>query len=240
MISSELPPTRILLPHERSTDHLPAPLPHRPGRRLAVVKTVLGIVTMVLWFRLSGNITRQELAVKIRLRLESLGHLWIKVAQILALRVDLFSNEFCNELSAIRDIGESLSFEEVLDVIEADMNIRSIDTLFKDFSTKPFLVTSFYQLHRAFLVKEGVWVVVKIQKPCGKKNFQVDSKILDLIAKILIKFSIRLNMNWSYLVKQIEDLMSKELDFRYELSSLKKLKKNLKRDKIYVPVTFRR
>src|SRR5689334_2740092 len=55
-------------------------------------------VLTVLWLRLTRRQGAAEFGRRFRFLLESLGGLWIKLGQLLSLRVDLFPIAFCREL----------------------------------------------------------------------------------------------------------------------------------------------
>ena len=47
-----------------------------------------------------------EYAFRLRLAFERLGGLWIKLGQLLSLRADVFSREFCTEMMQLLDLAE--------------------------------------------------------------------------------------------------------------------------------------
>ena len=162
---------------------------------------------------------------------------WIKAGQLLSLRGDLFPADVCRELASLRDSGDGIPFESVSQILEADLRLP-LKSTFDHFEEHPFLATSVAQLHRAYLRAEKAWVVVKVQKPHVTKLFQQDMSLIRKIAWLLNVLSVYPNMRWGIFCKQLDDLMTKELDFRYEASSLRRLKKTLRKHGVYVPETF--
>jgi ubiquinone biosynthesis protein len=155
----------------------------------------------------------------------------------MALRGDLFSTEVCAVLSKIREADDGIPFDNVRQTLEEEIK-TSLESLFEHFEETPFVATSVAQLHRAYLKREKVWVVVKVQKPYAKQIYLQDIAVIRRVIWFLKLFSVYSNMCWEDMCKQLEELVTKELDFRYEASSLRRLKKKLHPHEIYVPETF--
>ncbi len=207
-------------------------------RPFKVMIGLLRLVAELLWSRLTKSSNLSQYGRRARIALERLGPLWIKAGQILSLRGDLFSTEACVELAKIQESAEGMSFEWVRGILEQELE-RPLESVFEQFGKTPFGATPLAQLHRAYLRREQVWVVVKVQKIYARRIFSQDRGVLWFIAWVLKRVSPYTNLRWEDLGRQLEDLMEKELDFRYEASSLRRLKKKLRKHEIYVPETFR-
>ena len=67
-----------------------------------------------------------------------------------------------------------------------------------------------------------------------------DLKVAHWVVGVLVLFSVYSRLAWRDLRDQGKEMILRELDLRYEEYSLRSLKKKLRRQKIYVPDTFRK
>ena len=126
-------------------------------------------------------VRRRKLAIWIRETLLELGPTFIKLGQLFSTRADLFPVEYVEELSKLQDKVPAFSYEQVRDIVEADLG-KSIPGQFKTFDPIPLAAASLGQVHRAQL-HSGDEVVVKVQRPGLKKLFTIDLSILKGIAR---------------------------------------------------------
>lgn len=238
MLSDKYIPTRLISPSERV--QIPLVSPRKPSwlRPVLVFITLFWQFMLFLWYMVIHKSHRAEYGRQAVHFLRRSGAVWIKAGQLLSLRSDLLSTDVCRELASLQDLGNGVPFESVRQILEEELQC-SLTSLFDHFDEQPFLATSVAQLHRAYLRPEKAWVVVKVQKPFAKQLFMQDMAIIRKIPWLLNALSVYPNMRWGDLHKQLNELMTKELDFRYEVSSLRRLKKKLKSHKVYVPKTFR-
>src|SRR5439155_1720531 len=120
----------------------------------------LGFFVSVGWLWVRRRLTAREYSRRLRLIFERLGGLWIKLGQLLSLRTDVFSREFCLELSRLQDRAEGFPPEMARQIIEADLGGK-VETFFDDFEAMPFAAASIGQVHRARLKQSGTVVAVK-------------------------------------------------------------------------------
>ena len=126
-------------------------------------------------------VRRRKLAIWIRETLLELGPTFIKLGQLFSTRADLFPSEYVEELSKLQDKVPAFSYEQVKDIVEADLD-KSVPGLYKTFDPIPLAAASLGQVHRAQL-HSGDEVVVKVQRPGLKKLFTIDLSILKGIAR---------------------------------------------------------
>ncbi len=162
MLAHKYIPSRLISPSERPT--IPVSSPRKPSwmRPLRVMIGLLRLVAELLWSRLTKSSNLSQYGRRARIALERLGPLWIKAGQILSLRGDLFSTEACVELAKIQESAEGMSFEWVRGILEQELE-RPLESVFEQFGKTPFGATPLAQLHRAYLRREQVWMVVKVQ-----------------------------------------------------------------------------
>ncbi len=183
------------------------------------------------------NYTPEKNALRLRLFMEEQGGLWVKAGQILALRRDIFEEPFCAELARLQDRALGFPVRYSIAIIEEDLG-RPITELFDDFEAVPLAAASIGQTHRARLRGSGVELVIKVQRPNIAASFARDMSYLYRLVRILSRTGIAPNLRWEEMYWEIENAILEELDYRQEASSLKRMHKQLRRHKIYVPKVF--
>lgn len=219
--------------------------------RIAPQATVTRGSSFLLFFRLigfgfilwwSGTVRRRPadaLAQTVRDFLEGLGGLWIKAGQLLSLRVDLLSREMVDQLQGLQH--QSYGFDPAVarSVVERELG-RPLDEVFSIFEEHPFAAASISQLHKARLIDGGGWVAVKIQRPGMEKVLARD---LGLITWILRRMRLVPGVSyigWDGMIRELERMLSEEIDYRYEVANLRRMRKILRKHDVYVPRVYRR
>ena len=87
--------------------------------------------------------------LNLRMALEELGTTFIKIGQILSTRIDLLSEDYCQELKKLQDDTTPVPFEEIRDVVEQELKAK-IEELFSEFDPNPIASASIAQVHRAY------------------------------------------------------------------------------------------
>ncbi len=180
---------------------------------------------------------REKKAILIRTLFGQRGGLWIKVGQLLSMRSDLFSQEFCLELSKLQDSSTGFPFHHVKRIVEENLH-APIEKIFSHFEEKPLAAASIGQVHLAYLKKEKKTVVVKIQRPLIEKQFERDLNYVQKAVYFLELLSIYPQLQWEELIAELKQMFLEELDYRIEISSGKRMKKNLKKHKVYAPSIY--
>ena len=216
---------------------VPRPIESARLRSWYVNYQLLRLFGAVLWLRVTGRLSRRQYGRRVRLSLERLGTLWIRAGQLLALRSDVFSGEFCEELSALRDIGPRFSFDIVEMIVEQELG-APLERHFDKFERDAFSATTISQVHMAHLRQENLWVAVNVQQPHAERLFHQDMRQIRRFVRLLQAFSLFRNMRWKDLCQELETLMCHELDYRFEASSLRRLRKNLRQHGVHVPKVF--
>ncbi len=237
MLQSSLVPTRLIQPSERARVAIvPVDRPAR-FRAAAVSISLLAYLAGLLKLRLQGTLTGEVAGARLRERFERLGGLWLKVGQLLSLRIDVFPREFCHELGKLQNRAQGFPTEHARRIIEEDMG-APIDQYFEEFADHPFAVASIGQVYRAKLRQEGVYVAIKVQKPYAPELFSRDLVAVRWIVRLLQFVRFRRHMRWDLGFDELKAVMKEELDYHYEASSIRRMRKCLKEHKIYVPRQF--
>ncbi|MBL8827725.1 MAG: AarF/ABC1/UbiB kinase family protein, partial [Planctomycetaceae bacterium] len=94
------------------------------------------------------------------------------------------------------------------------------------------------QVHRAVLKEGQQSVAVKVQRPDVELVYQRDIRVVGFIISIIEYLRIRPYARWRHMLWEVEEAMREELDYRYEASNMRRLKRNLKSHGVYCPIVF--
>jgi ubiquinone biosynthesis protein len=189
------------------------------------------------WLRVRRRGSPAEYGRRFRLLLEDLGGLWVKLGQLLSLRVDLFPVEFCRELSQLQVKALGFLPDLAIQIIEEDIG-APIDRLFSEFEQEPFAAASMGQVHLARLRESGSRVAVKVQRPHLSETFSHQLRVIGWITWLLEAAGYRTHMRWSDLVWELTQIMREEVDCRYEGATTRRMRRNLRAHGIHVPQVF--
>lgn len=160
-------------------------------------------------------------AVKFRLYFESLGGIFIKFGQILALRVDIFPKEVCNELRNLLDAVPPFTLDTATKIIKADFG-KEIAEIYDGFPEKPIASASLGQVYVAKL-KDGNKVAVKILRPEVKEIAENDTNLIEKICTIVDHipfFPIQI----SPVAREFKSWIFEEMDYTNEANNLREFK----------------
>lgn len=164
----------------------------------------------------------------LRKAFEELGPTFIKIGQILSTRTDLLPADYTDELSKLQDSAPLEDFQNIEMLFKEELK-KSIDDSFLYFDEKPIGSASIAQVHEAIL-KDGRFVIVKIQRPKIAEEMRIDLSILSKLVNLTkAKFAdtiIDLKEALGELLRSTEQ----ELNFKNEAANLirfKALNKNV-------------
>ncbi|MFN3647977.1 MAG: ABC1 kinase family protein [Armatimonadota bacterium] len=215
------------------------PAPPSRFRALTQALYVLGWLIGALWLKLTGRNTPRAAAQRLRRLLERMGGLWVKAGQLISLRADLFSTEFCNELAKLQYEATGFPSHVARQIVESELGMP-LEEVFDEFDPLPFAAASISQVHRARLRREGCWVAVKVQRPDVSATFARDLAMIQSLVGLYRRLNILGHLRWGELIWEIRQIMIEETDYRYEESNLRRMKKTLREHKVYIPKVFTR
>jgi len=187
------------------------------------------------WFRIKTEIDGPK---KIRMMLEELGPIFVKLGQVISTRKDLLSEDIAKELSKLQDHVKPFSSEVSKNIIQKQLG-KNVEHIFESFNSKPIASASIAQVHEARL-KDGKDVIVKVVRPNIKQEIEKDIKLMKRIAKYLTSLSDEFKrMHLIEVVNDYELLVYDETDLIKESSNAKKIKENFKDSKlVYIPEIY--
>lgn len=240
MLKSELIPTPLVRSDERETIVIDEKIGENIRfRGWFTLQQILGLVARLVWLKLTRKLDPKALGIVLCVFCQNMGVLWIKVGQLMSLRVDLLSPETCDELSKLQYQARGFSPALAKQMVERELGVP-INTVFQPFDEMPFAAASICQVHKAYLKLDDVWVAIKVRKPDAEKIFLKDMRTIRRIIRLIDRLGIMPFMGWRDLGWEIEQLLIEELDYRYEAANMRRMRKTLRRHNIYVPKVFRR
>jgi ubiquinone biosynthesis protein len=231
-------PTPLIPERERRAVPLVAPRPRALGSRTALR---LRFASWMLRFWWQTSVRRRspsvDLAVELSALLQDAGGGAVKVGQLLSLRPDVFSPDFCQVLAGLQ--FRAVGFPPALarSILETETG-RSVDDLFDVFEDAPIAAASIAQVHRAHLRRENVWVAVKIQRPHVAKDFEKDLEVARRWLGRIKRLKRLAHFSWDEMLWELEEVVREEVDYRYEAANMRRMKKTLRAHKVHVPRVY--
>ena len=166
--------------------------------------------------------------------LASLGTTFIKLAQLLSARADIFPEPYLSEIRTLQDQVPPDDPEAVIAVVEAELG-QTVDEAFEAFDREPVAAASLGQVHRARA--RGQDVVVKVLRPRVEETVAMD---LDISFRILFWLNLLFPNHHvralTGVVREFSVKVREEMDFRREAENMHRFQRTFQDDrKIRVP-----
>ena len=179
---------------------------------------------------------------KLKTILEELGPTFIKIGQIMSSRNDILGNEYCEELTKLRNEVTPMSFEEVEEILKEEYQDK-FETIFDSINGSCIGSASIAQVHKATL-KNGTKIVIKVQRKNLNKKMQADIELMKQAISILHIEKITQNIiDLNSFLDDIYKIALEEMDFKKEAINMEMFRKNnenipyLKIPKVYTDLT---
>jgi len=183
---------------------------------------------------------------RIRLALEELGPVFVKLGQALSTRPDLLPEDIANELAKLQDQVPPFSGTQALEIIR-DAYGDQFKDVFESVSETPMASASVAQVHAAQL-KEGLaitgqngerqsQVIIKVLRPGIAEVIESDLRVMYSFAGLLQKHWARGEQFKPLdVIKEYDHTIHDELDLRIEAANGARMGANFEdSDLIYVP-----
>lgn len=181
--------------------------------------------------------------VRLRLALQELGPVWIKLGQMLSTRRDLFPPDIANELALLQDQVEPFPGELARAQIERELGGR-LETWFCEFDETALASASIAQVHTARFNDNtpfaGEEVVLKVIRPNIEKSIRSDVKLMYRLAAWIPRLSSEgRRLRPVEVVQEYEKTLLDELDLRREMANAIQLRRNFEDSPmLYVPKMY--
>ena len=191
----------------------------------------------------------QPIAKRVRLALEELGPVFIKLGQALSTRPDLLDQDMALELAKLQDQVPAFSGEVALEIIRKELG-PAYDQIFTEIEAKAMASASVAQVHAAQLSKgeaipgkngkESHDVIIKVLRPGIVDAVERDLSTMYTIARLLEKYwPLSTQFKPLEIISEYENTILGELDLRREAANCSQMGANfVGNDIIYVPVVY--
>lgn len=179
----------------------------------------------------------------VKLALEDMGTLFLKLGQLLSTRRDLVAPEIIEQLVQLQDKVKPFDVSLAKAQIEcplADGGLgQSVATLFARFDDKPLAAGSIAQVHTARL-HDGREVVVKVVRPQIREQIVADFELLRELANwATARIEAARAVHARELVEDYRQVMLAELDLTLEAANTTQMRNNfLGSSLMYVPEVY--
>lgn len=179
----------------------------------------------------------------VKLALEDMGTLFLKLGQLLSTRRDLVTPEVIEQLVQLQDKVKPFDVALAKTQIErpiADGGLgQSVATLFARFDDKPLAAGSIAQVHTARL-HDGREVVVKVVRPQIREQIMADFELLrELAGWATARIEAARAIHARELVEDYRQVMLSELDLTLEAANTTQMRNNfLGSSLMYVPEVY--
>ena len=163
---------------------------------------------------------------EVRLALEELGVVFLKLGQVLALRRDLLPDAYVEELERLHDRLPAAGFDHVRATVERELG-APLAELFASFDEKPLAAATIAQVHAATLTG-GRSVVVKVRRQGLEEAITEDIAALSFLAAAAENLMPSLRaVDAGGLVRQLAESLRRETDFRIEARTIQRFRSTL-------------
>ena len=166
----------------------------------------------------------------------SLKGFYVKTAQIIASRRDLFPPEYTDALNNFTDNVDPLPVELIKTVVSKELLVRgeTFEDIFAEFDEEPLGAASVAQVHRAVLTEKygSKEVAVKVQRPSIESKLMGDIANLKAIAKT---FNDELPLDYYTVFCELEKQLADEFNFLAEAVAMDRIWDTVTKDENGMP-----
>ena len=187
------------------------------------------------WFERRKGASRGE---RLRLALEELGPIFIKLGQALSTRRDLLPHDIAEELARLQDRVPPFDGALARDIVERAYGKPITDT-FGSFDEKPLAAASIAQVHVATL-RDGTEVIVKVLRPGMREIIHRDLEVMHALAGLAKHNSTEARrLRVDEIVDEYEKTIFDELDLMREAANASQLRRNFEGSPLlHVPAVY--
>ncbi len=176
---------------------------------------------------------------RLRLALQTLGPVWIKLGQMMSTRRDLFSPHIADQLALLQDQVSPFDGKLARTKIEESLG-GPLEQWFDDFDETPLASASVAQVHTAILKENGQEVVLKVIRPDILPVIQADMKLMHRLATLVARWSPDARrLHPVEVIAEYETTLLNELNLNREAANAIQLRRNFAdSDLLYVPEVY--
>jgi aarF domain-containing kinase len=205
---------------------------------LRVKESFTGVALTEEEQELIWNEQHEKGARKLADTITSLKGFYVKTAQIISSRRDLFPQEYTEALSCFTDNVDPLPVELIRAVVEKELLVKgeTFEDIFAEFDPVPLGAASVAQVHRAVLTEKygSREVAVKVQRPSIESKLMGDIANLKQLAKTF-RDNDALPLDYYTVFSELEKQLQDEFDFVAEAVAMDRIYETVTRDSDGMP-----
>ena len=187
----------------------------------------------ILW---NHQIYKGPTPEKLKSTMIDLGPTFVKAAQVMSARRDMFPEEYCDAFATLRSTAPPMTFHQVEERLDKAYD-GDYKTIFRRVNKRPLGSASVAQVHKAILRHGGDVVAVKVQRPNVRKLMTEDIELLrranDLLEISAAHSADLQNIDITAFVDELDRTVREEIDFTHEAQNLESFRTNCE-DEEYV------
>ena len=207
----------------------------------SALKNLIPTNSQTNWLRGDQQVLELSRWERLRIVIEELGPTFIKLAQVLSNRPDVFPDALIKQFEQLQNNVPRFESSLAIEIIENETG-KKINELFSYFDERPpsNLAASIGQVHRAKLLT-GEDVVIKVQRPNVQKQVKSDLSLLRSFVEYTESYFIGIGiLNPLDIVETFEKSMERELNYTFEARSMEQFRKLYKEEHdFYIPKPYR-
>ncbi len=212
---------------------------YRYGLDAALEGTPLAKVRSWVRVRLlreSDELAGLSTPARVRIMLQQLGPMYVKIGQMIASRGAALPPEWLTELQKLQSDAAPFPWEQAREVVVNQLGAEP-EELFAEFEHEPFAAASTAQVHRARM-HDGTLVAVKVQRPQIVAKTKADLGVMQELAKVAERrFDVARRLGAEGIVREFAAGVIKELDYRNETYASRRIADNMRKfGEIHIPV----
>jgi len=175
---------------------------------------------------------------RLRIALEELGPIFIKMGQLLSTRLDLLPEDIALALIPLQDKVPPFDSQLAIKIITETLT-EPIENVFAEFDAIPLASASIAQVHAATLLN-GDKVIIKLLRPNIAHSIQQDVAWLKLISRLLHHYwPLSRQFKPIEVIEEFQKTLTDELDLMREAANASMLKRNfIDSSLLYVPTIY--
>ncbi len=185
----------------------------------------------------------EPLPVRLRLALESLGPIFVKLGQVLSTRPDILPPDYARELAKLQDKVPPFDGMLAREQVEQSLGLP-IGEVYAEFEIKPVASASIAQVHRAWLFdgngQKGEAVAVKVLRPDLLPVIEQDLALMRVGAKWIERlFADGKRLKPREVVAEFDKYLHDELNLMNEAANASQLGRNFQNsDMLIIPKVY--
>lgn len=202
------------------------------------IQLPLRLASQLSWFR-ARPYRHHPLGVRLRLALQELGPIWIKLGQMLSTRRDLVPVAVADQLALLQDQVTPFDARVAQAAIEQLLG-GPLTQWFDRFDEQPLACASVAQVHTAYLKVPGREVVLKVIRPGVQSLLLADIRLLYGLAHFIQRWWPNgQRLRPLEVVQEYEKTLLDELNLLREAANAIQLRRNFTNSPLlYVPEVF--